>query len=69
MLKKSRNTSVEGETCEQALAAFEGRTGLEQGAFGGWEGRCHGALGAAPVKFKESGKASPLSELERVQSR
>lgn len=29
----------------------------------------HGALGDVWVKFRESGKAGPLSELERVQSR
>lgn len=75
MLKRNRNASVEWKTREQALAAFEERTGLEHGAArlgwrsGGGAGRCCGAPEAGRVKFKESGRARPLSELERVQSR
>lgn len=73
-LQKNGNMSVEWKTCHQALAALEERTGLEQGAARGWRsgrgvGRCCGALGAVRLKLKEPGRAGPLSELERVQSR
>jgi hypothetical protein len=68
MLKKSKDTSVEWKTCEQALAAFEERTGLDQGAARGWRsgggvGRCGDAPGARE-SLRNLGEQGPSVNLK-----
>lgn len=62
------DASVEGETREQEPAAPGGEDRSKEQLLGGVRG-LHGALGAVWIKFRGSGSAGTLSELERVQSR